>query len=626
MAKMHDCWNAPPRREEMDRRASRSGIPRRNRREPLVADGEGTSSPSDRERSLQGGVEVRIREPGWIERAAMRSCVMAVLMGSGLMVAAPAAAEPVEEAIAAARALAERGQCDEAGARLMEIDGLVSRARLMVGGCLIGAGLYPEALESLSTIRGDRAGLTADQVGDVELYRAIALSHLERFAEASAALKAAEGQTREKAQLALYRGLIALRDGDNVRAAPALESAARLDPRQTEPVASYYAGMAWLGAAQRGKAREAFRRVVNRDGDGAWGQQAQIMLESTELFPWFVRGSVGMEWDDNVLLRGDVTQIIDGNPLTIAGKDDWRGVWEIEGGVQLFETEEAIWSGGVTASYTGNAHVDLGDVNTHYPMIGTYLSRRLGRETFAQARYAYGHAWVDEDSYIHTHTGELSLVHTWRESGTTLALVEVLANDLRFRPDSVRDGVGPNGTNPPCPPPFDGLSCSPPGVDERNDRDRDGVGYGFAIDHRYLVPVANALDEVLEGVELGGGYRFRYYDSEGSEWEHFAHALTALVEFDFPLGFGLGGYLHYEHRDFANPSTFPDVERPNFQYTLATDDREEDEVHVVGELTKELSDIFSVSARYSYLNNDSNRDAYNYDRHIVGGYLNFRFD
>ena len=535
-------------------------------------------------------------------------------------------AGPVEDALSAARQDVEQGRCEQAERRLADLPGLEARARLLAGQCQIRAGLYPEALNSLEAIRGDRDGLTPEQVGDVELYRGVALYHLERYTEAAAALEAAKGLSRDEAQLSLYSGLIALREGDNDRAAPALESAARLSPQLTEPVASYYAGLAWQGAAERNRAREAFQRVVELDGDGPWGKEAKKLLEATELFPYYVRGKVGIEWDDNVLLRGDVTQIFDGNPLTTSGESDWRGVWEIDGGIQLFQSDDGEWSGGVTASYTGNAHVDLKDVNIHYPTVGAYLANRLGTNTVGQARYQYGHAWVNEDPYLHTHLAELSVAHTWTRAGTTIALVDILANDLRFRPFNVADGTGPPGTNAACPGAPTGLPCSPAGVDERNERDRDGIGYGAGLEHRYLVPVPNGLNKIVEQLELGGGYRFRFYDSEGDEWEHFSHLLNAAVSVELPFDFSVSTRVSYEHRDFANPSTFPDVEQPDVEYTLSGNDRSEHEVVFEGEVEKDLTDNLSVSGRYSYLTNDSNRDAYNYDRHIVGGYLNFRFD
>jgi len=550
-----------------------------------------------------------------------------LILGVGL-VSFPgfAMAESVEDAIASAKQDIEAGDCEQAYRRLAGIDGLETRARLLAGKCRIRAGLYPEALADLDRAR-EGGDLSPEQSGDVELYRAIALYHLERFTEASAALDNADGLTGEEAQLALYQGLIALREGDHDRAGPALESAARLAPRLTEPVASYYAGLAWRGASERRKARAAFQRVIDLDGDGVWGQEAKKLLESTELFPYYVRGSVGIEYDTNVLLRGDNVTTIPGgagdDALTGAGQRDGLGVWEIEGGVQLFS--QGDWSGGVNASYFGNAHFDgeVQDLNTNYPTIGGYLANRLGPNTMAQARYQFGHAWVNEDPYLRAHIGELSLAHTWKKEGTTTFFTDVIANDLRFNPFSVEDALPPfpPGT---CTNPNGG--CSPPGVDERTERNRDGIGYGFGMEHRYLIPLSADVREVFEEIEVGGGYRFRYYDAEGDEWEHFGHIFSAGMLFEFPLDISFATRVSYEFRDFSNPSTFPDSEVVGEVYTLSNNDRREHEFIFEGEIEKDITQNFSVSARYSYLNNDSNRAVYDYDRHIVGGYFNFRFD
>ena len=50
------------------------------------------------------------------------------------------------------------------------------------------------------------------------------------------------------------------------------------------------------------------------------------------------------------------------------------------------------------------------------------------------------------------------------------------------------------------------------------------------------------------------------------------------------------------------------------------------EVIFEAEIEKGLNDHFSLSARWSYVDNESNRGVYDYSRHIVGGYLNFHFD
>jgi tetratricopeptide (TPR) repeat protein len=531
-------------------------------------------------------------------------------------------ATEVDDALAAAIDAADQGRCDEATRRLAGIDGLKDWARLLSGQCYVRAKLYSEALSDLDRIR-EGSNLSAAQVGDVELYRGVALYHLERFAEASAALGRAEGQTTEDAQLALYSGLIALRNGDNLGAARDLESAARLSPELTEPIASYYAGLAWQGISERTRARTSFERVIEIDGEGPWGKEAAKLLESTELFPYYVRMSAGMEYDDNVILRGAETQFVQpgsGLLLNQDGKKDWRGVWNIDAGMQLFNVDD--WSGGVTGGYYGNAHTDLTDFDTQYPTVGGYVVRRFGPNTTAQVRYEFGFAWIDEDSFLRGHVGELGLAHTWPRAGTTIVVADVIANDLRYNPVNVTPETQPGGG---CSSTDSG--CGPIGLNERTERNQDGIGVGGAVQHTYLVPVPSGMDEIFEEVEIGGGYRFRYYDSEGDEWEHFAHVFSAGIGVELPFDFSIGILASYEFRDFLNPSTFPDREVVGVSYApLSNSDRQEHAVTFQAEIEKDLNEYFSVSARWTYLDNESNRRVYDYNQHIVGGYLNFRFD
>jgi len=555
----------------------------------------------------------------------------ALILGWGIAESAFAesadSAGGVDDTVATAMDDIDQGRCDEAFRALTVegTDGREGRTRLLAGECRLRVGLYPEALDDLDRAQGE-SDLSSQQAGDVDLYRAIALYHLERYTEANAALEKADGRTGEEAQLELYRGLLALRIGDHDRAAPAFESAARLSPEDTEPVASFYAGQAWLGASERTKARTAFQRVVELDGDGPWGTEAAKYLESTELFPYFVRGSVGIEYDDNVILRGGATQFVEpGSGLQIIqdGEKDWRGAWHIDTGVQLFRAGR--WSGGLIGGYSGNAHFDLTDFDAHFPTAGAFLARRLDRNTMLQARYEFGFAWVDQDSFLRAHLGELGLSHTWPRAGSTIVLFDVVSNDLRFQPQKVQDGPVGGAPGDPCVPAV-GQSCGPNGLNEARERDRDGIGLGFAVDHRYLAPVPDRLDDFIEAIEIGGGYRFRYYDSEGDEWKHTAHIVNARIDLELPLDFRFSTRASLEYRDFENPSTFPDHETVDEQYALSGVDREEYEVVFEAEVEKDLNEYLSLSARWSYTDNESNRRVYDFTRHIVGGYLNFRFD
>ena len=121
------------------------------------------------------------------------------------------------------------------------------------------------------------------------------------------------------------------------------------------------------------------------------------------------------------------------------------------------------------------------------------------------------------------------------------------------------------------------------------------------------------------------GYRFRYFHSDGDEWKHFSHVFSAAVNIALPLEFTFTTRASYEYRDFLNPSTYPDTERSEEVFALSGKDRQEHEVRLEGEIEKALNEYLSVSARYSYLDNTSNRRVFDYTRHVVGGYVNFRF-
>ena len=553
------------------------------------------------------------------------------IIGAGLVLclgtAGQALAGPVDDAVAAAIQDVEQGRCSAAKDRLAGVGGLESRARLLGGQCLIAEGSYPEALADLDAVRGAK-DLSSAQVGDVELFRGVALYHLERYADATAALDAATGLTGEEAQLSLYRGLIALRTGDNDRAAPALEAAARLAPAQTEPVASYYAGLAWQGAAERTKAREAFQRVIAVDGeDGDWGKQAATLLDNTELFPFYVRASVGVEFDDNVILRGGVTQFTaPDSPAADEGQEDVRGVWSIDAGVQLFRHKN--WSAGLTGSYSGTAHRDLDDFDVHAPSVGAYIANQVSPNTVARARYNFGFVWVDENSFLRTQIAEAALEHTWDTAGTTTILADVLVNDLRFPTEEVTDVQDPTAVvGDDCGiVPAEGVGCGPIGVDEGRERDRDGIGFGGAIEHVYPVPLPVAFDDAVEALNLGAGYRFRYYDSDGDEWQHQAHVLSAVVNFEFPFDISFRNRASFEFREFENPSTFPDSEIANELFQISGGDRSEEQFDFTTELEKGVYKGLSLSARWSYTESNSNRRVYSFKRHIVGAYLNYRFD
>ena len=196
----------------------------------------------------------------------------------------------------------------------------------------------------------------APEAENTQLYLAIALYHLEDYDAAWKALQASEGHYRPsaEAQFQFYKGLLLLQQGAQADAAASLQNAAEASPGEVEPVASYYAGLSFMGLRDRKNAKLALERVAALDPDGEWGRQARSVLDSVALEDrnW-LGAQVGFEYDSNVVLLGD------GIPLAgdISGESDGRATWSLEGGFEVFDT--GSWSGGLIGNYAGSAYFDL---------------------------------------------------------------------------------------------------------------------------------------------------------------------------------------------------------------------------------------------------------------------------
>jgi len=484
-----------------------------------------------------------------------------------------------------AERLATSGECADAIALL---DKAPAEARAsgehlrLRGQCEVELGQYAAAVQSL------RAAKAADaSLADLDLLLGISLYHTDDLAGALAALDAAAGHTDREAERELYRGLALLRSSQTREAALALERARRADPDKVEPVASYYASLAWHAERERDRARSALARVRELDPDGPYAEQAQQALRSeTGLDPWWAALTLGVEYDDNVILRAT------GN--TQRDEDDFRAVANLGWGVRLLETED--WSGGITGSYTGWAHFDQSDFDLHYPTIGAWLDRQLAADTLLRFRYDYGYAWIDYDPFLAVHSGRVSLLHDWQGAGTTEVFVAGANEEYLFS----RSGIG--------------------GSDVVAYQDRDGERVSTGFEHS--VPLG------VLGAAARAGYTFSRFWSDGREWDHDAHRAhvggSAVLPWDLLLDVE-GAFAFHKHR-YA--SSFPD---PPGAFAIPvtpltpTPATRRDRIWTAGaSLEKAVTEMVSVSTRYSYAHSRSNAGYFDYDRHVVGAYVTVR--
>lgn len=523
-----------------------------------------------------------------------------------LLVGAPAAADDRVVGLQAAQ-LARAGRCAEAIDLVAGVASPSAELLLIRGRCEIELKRWPAAVGSL-----DQAYALDPALDGVALQLAVARFHQGDRSGARTALAEAQAAGAEGAEFELYRGLLLLEDAQSGAAAQALERAAALDPRM-DLTASYYAGLAWAGAQDRAKAEEALNRVIEMAPGTTWADEAQIALDQLgEGGPsWWAWVKAGMEYDNNVVLRSNGSQL----PEDISGDSDVRGVWELHTGSELFRTSE--WAGGASLDYYGSAHIDLNEFDQHFPIAGGWLDRRLAETTTLRLRYDIGYGWVDYSPYLFTHGLTATLFHDWGSPGRSRIYGRPYWDDFLFsKDDDVPDGRGVPFS--PCTSRSD-IVCGPPGIDERDSRNRDGFGFMAGIEHDYPI-------QALE-TELTFGYRFDHFDADGADFSYNAHEWLIQTRSSLPWDLLLIFQARYWYRPYENSSSFPEASDLflNREYPLAESRRRDSGWGTQIDLEKRWSNRFSTSIRWSYFNQDSSVRVFSYDRQIVGIYATYRF-
>ena len=525
--------------------------------------------------------------------------------------------------------LALEGRCEVAVAELeKELEQVPApesaRVAWRLGQCALRTRDYARAVSAL-----ERALAIDPRLTEANLDLARARYHAGDLDGADAALRAGESLSGE-ALWQLYRGMVDLSRGDAKAAVQALQRAVdinkqefetRSDPQAVEPVASYYLGIAQRAAGEEERARATLSGVADSWAGTDWATQANRALgRDSTLRGWLLLGA-GMEYDSNVVLAGREQPL----PEDISSKDDFRGTWLASGGSDLGRWRDT--TAGIQGSYVGRAHTESGlhEFDSHFPTASLWLNQALRGDTHARLRYDFGYAWVGSDSFLVSNGGRLSLIHAWSQRSSTELFGTLFADDYLVEADDVADPANPLGVDCAAP----GQICGPTGLDERSERDRDGLGKGVGISHAIALP--GPVPSIIPA--LSGGYAFTDFSADGREYGHEAHRFFLALGLGLPFGIGLDLEGSYTARIFDHPSTFPDSDAiaaaatalPDHQYTLSNLLRREHAFTAESRLSVPLTDPFSFAAYYRYRDNLSTSEVFDYDQHIVGLLFNVSF-
>jgi hypothetical protein len=285
--------------------------------------------------------------------------------------------------------------------------------------------------------------------------------------------------------------------------------------------------------------------------------------------------------------------------------------------------ETADWTVGVMAAYYGTGYFDEDDFNVHYPSISPWVDWRIGDATTLRLQYDFSYAWVDNEPFLLSQGFVPALYHNWGRAGTSRFQADIFYDDYKYDrfdpPQAESDNRCPFLDPRPAPPALQRYwLCSPFGVDVKEELDADGLGAFIGLGHSIGVEKLNT--------EFFGGYRFLYYESEGTEYSYRGHEVQlgsrTLLPFEIMLDLrGRYAYKPHQHASVL-PSALPPL--PTWPYTTRSVDRLDRVWEIVAILEREITRHVFGSIRFAYLDNDSNTAVYDYDRFLVGGFVTVR--
>jgi len=522
-----------------------------------------------------------------------RMAIAAAMLAAGFLVSAAHAADEALVLRQSAERLAAENRCEEAMERTARARALApddALAAAIEGRCAIHLKRYDAAVASLSAARElDPAlpGVSADL--------AMAYFHRGDIDAADAALHEAEQRGEaDHPKVLFYRGMIHLERAENIEAATALDRAARADA-SIDPLATYYASLAWREAQENEKARAALERLQQQAPGSPWAMAAAGTLDQlgsrvdVGVAEWFATITAGMEWDDNVVLRGDDTILPNAaSPRNISDQQDWRGVWEVDVGAVMLRS--ANWSAGAMVGYVGDAYVELSPFNRYTPNASLWIDRRISEKGYVRLQPFFGYTWFSEkafaDPYLGTVGTMLSYNHAFDE-GSGRLYGQFAYRDYLYRIV-----------------PFDQL-----GNDVERARNRDGTDYEVGYEHFYPVTSSTTVE---------GGVAIGRYNAIGQDWTHTRYSVGLGLQQELPWEFVGSFDGAYTHKPYDSVSTFF-VSEPN---TVVRQDNVWD-IQLM--LERPINQWLSVSARWRYRDNKSNTPVFDYDRHILGGYFTLNF-
>ncbi len=144
---------------------------------------------------------------------------------------------------------------------------------------------------------------------------------------------------------------------------------------------------------------------------------------------------------------------------------------------------------------------------------------------------------------------------------------------------------------------------------------------------KHRLPIRALRNEITRDVGVRAGYEYGRYGAEGEDYDGESHTLEMGFDVEFPAKITFDFVWSYSFQPFDHRSSFPDPSdlAAGIEYGLDPSDRKDQIWHTEAVLEIPIMQIVVGSLRYAYTKSDSNVSVFEFDRHVVGGYLTYAF-
>ncbi|MBI5055464.1 MAG: hypothetical protein HZB61_02425 [Nitrospirae bacterium] len=339
-----------------------------------------------------------------------------------------------------------------------------------------------------------------------------------------------------------------------------------------EPRTNLELGIYYYNRGRDDEAREYFENTLKYGRDTEFAEDARgylMLLAGTgKPRPWSVNFSVGEQYDSNVVL-GPEDGTLSSN---VSRESDWRTVLYGKGKYNFYKDRNI--EGSVAYSIYQSLHSRLNEFNVTqhlFELKGSYL---ISPVLTLKGLYSTEYAYVGWDDYDYAFSISPSLVIS--EGAGLSTEIEYKYKRTRFMDSDL--------------------------FEDNSDR----TGEDNIVGVIQNVPVNDFIS-------AKAGYYYNEDETAMTFWDYRGNRIFTELRFRFPAGIyaGLNGeYYNKRYKDSAK----------------AADDNREDRIYTASvSASKVFMERYSVTAGEQYTRDDSNTEAYDYERWVTSLFLNVKF-